>query len=93
MTPATPTTTWNIDPAHSAAEFKVKHMMICNVKGSFSGLSGVLSLDEADVTKSRVEASIPVSHPHHRGRPARWPPQERRFLRCREVSHLDLQIH
>jgi polyisoprenoid-binding protein YceI len=61
MTPATPTTTWNIDPAHSAAEFKVKHMMICNVKGSFSGLSGVLSLDEGDVTKSRVEASIPVS--------------------------------
>ena len=27
-------TTWNLDPAHSAAEFKVKHMMISNVKGS-----------------------------------------------------------
>ena len=36
-TPAA-TTTWNLDPAHSAAEFKVKHMMISNVKGSFSGL-------------------------------------------------------
>jgi polyisoprenoid-binding protein YceI len=59
MTPAT--STWNIDPAHSAAEFKVKHMMICNVKGTFSSLSGVLSLDEADVTRSRVEASIPVA--------------------------------
>ena len=32
--------TWNIDPAHSAAEFKVKHMMISFVKGKFSGLSG-----------------------------------------------------
>ncbi len=30
-------TTWNIDPAHSAAEFKVKHMMISNVKGKFFG--------------------------------------------------------
>ena len=27
------TTTWNIDPVHSVAEFKVKHMMISNVKG------------------------------------------------------------
>ena len=54
-------TTWNIDPAHSAAEFKVKHMMISNVKGRCSGLSGVLKLDEADYTHSTVEASIPVS--------------------------------
>ena len=34
--PQTTTTTWNIDPAHSVAEFKVKHMMIANVKGHFS---------------------------------------------------------
>jgi len=27
------TTSWNIDPAHTTAEFKVKHMMITNVKG------------------------------------------------------------
>jgi polyisoprenoid-binding protein YceI len=54
-------TTWNIDPAHSAAEFKVKHMMIANVKGSFSGLSGVLKLDGTDYTHSTVEASIPAA--------------------------------
>ena len=52
--------TWKLDPAHSAAEFKVKHMMISNVKGSFSGLSGALSLDETDYTHSNVEVSIPV---------------------------------
>ena len=50
--------TWNIDPTHSVAEFKVKHMMISNVKGQFAKLTGVLVLDEQDVTKSRVEASI-----------------------------------
>ncbi len=54
----TATTTWNIDPAHSVAEFKVKHMMISNVKGQFTGVSGVLSFDEADVTNSHVEVSI-----------------------------------
>jgi polyisoprenoid-binding protein YceI len=54
-------TTWNLDPAHSAAEFKVKHMMISNVKGKFSGLSGVLKLDETDYTHSVVEATIPVA--------------------------------
>jgi polyisoprenoid-binding protein YceI len=50
--------TWNIDPVHSVAEFKVKHMMISNVKGQFTGVSGVLTLDESDVTRSRVEATI-----------------------------------
>src|SRR6202521_3382420 len=52
------TTTWNIDPAHSVAEFKVKHMMISNVKGQFAKVSGVLNLDETDLTKSHIEASI-----------------------------------
>ena len=52
------TTTWNIDAAHSVAEFKVKHMMIANVKGHFSKVVGVLIHDESDRTKSRVEATI-----------------------------------
>jgi polyisoprenoid-binding protein YceI len=51
---------WNIDPAHSVAEFKVRHMMISYVKGKFSGLSGVLKLDETDYTRSTVKASIPA---------------------------------
>ncbi|HUD13942.1 MAG TPA: YceI family protein [Terracidiphilus sp.] len=54
-------TTWKLDPAHSVAEFKVKHMMISNVKGSFSGLSGSLQLDESDYTHSKIEASVPVA--------------------------------
>jgi polyisoprenoid-binding protein YceI len=58
-TPAT--STWNIDPAHSSAEFKVKHMMISNVKGKFSGISGVLHRYDADHTRSTLEISIDVS--------------------------------
>src|ERR1700704_4579811 len=57
-TPQTATTTWNIDPAHSVAEFKVKHMMISNVKGQFPKVSGALTLDESTLAKSRVEALI-----------------------------------
>jgi polyisoprenoid-binding protein YceI len=56
--PAPTTTVWNLDPVHSVAEFKVKHMMISNVKGQFTGVTGVLSLDEADVAKSRIETTI-----------------------------------
>jgi polyisoprenoid-binding protein YceI len=56
--PQTAVTTWNIDPVHSVAEFKVKHMMISNVKGQFTGVTGALVLDETDVTKSKVEAGI-----------------------------------
>ena len=54
-------TVWNIDPSHSHAEFKVRHLMISNVKGSFPKVSGVLTLDEDDLTKSRVEALIDVA--------------------------------
>jgi polyisoprenoid-binding protein YceI len=61
VAPQTSTTAWNIDPAHSVAEFKVKHMMISNVKGQFSKVSGVLTLDESDLAKSRVEATIEAS--------------------------------
>ena len=43
---------------HRLAEFKVKHMMISNVKGQFSGLSGTLGRHEGDVTKSKVEVTI-----------------------------------
>jgi len=54
----TASTTWSIDPVHSTAQFKVKHMMISNVKGEFTAITGKLELNDADITKSRVEASI-----------------------------------
>jgi polyisoprenoid-binding protein YceI len=56
--PQTSTTIWNIDPAHSIAEFKVKHMMISNVKGQFAKVTGALTLDESVLTNSKVEAVI-----------------------------------
>jgi polyisoprenoid-binding protein YceI len=52
------TTTWNIDAAHSSAEFKVKHMMISHVKGHFAKVTGALTLDDSNLANSRVEALI-----------------------------------
>lgn len=59
--PQTTTTTWNLDPVHSVVEFKVKHMMISNVKGQFTGVEGMLTLDENDIAGSRVQATIDAS--------------------------------
>ncbi len=62
--PETAVTTWKLDPAHSVAEFKVKHMMISNVKGQFRSLSGSLAWDAGDITKSTVEAKIEAASIH-----------------------------
>jgi len=50
--------TYEIDSAHSNAQFTVKHMMVSNVKGVFGKLSGKINLDEKDITKSSVDVVI-----------------------------------
>jgi polyisoprenoid-binding protein YceI len=60
-TPQPAITTWKIDPVHSVAEFKVRHMMITHVKGHFTPVNGELVLDENDIAKSRIQASVDVA--------------------------------
>jgi len=55
------TSTWNIDPAHSTAQFTVRHMGISNVTGSFTKVSGTVAFDEKNITQSQVTASIDVN--------------------------------
>ena len=52
---------YTIDPAHSAAQFSVRHMMISNVKGEFGKLSGSVVYDPGNLAASRVEATIDVN--------------------------------
>jgi polyisoprenoid-binding protein YceI len=52
------TSTYQIDPAHSQASFTVKHMGISNVNGRFGGIAGTVTLDEKDLGKSTVSATI-----------------------------------
>jgi polyisoprenoid-binding protein YceI len=49
---------YEIDGAHSRAEFAVRHMMVSTVRGHFSGLAGTVVLDDANPTRSRVEATL-----------------------------------
>jgi polyisoprenoid-binding protein YceI len=55
------TSTWNIDPAHSSAQFTVRHLAISNVTGNFTKVMGSVVLNEKDITQSQVSASIDVS--------------------------------
>jgi polyisoprenoid-binding protein YceI len=53
--------TYDIDPAHSSVTFKVRHMMVANVRGELGQVSGRVLLDESDVTRSTVTATIDAS--------------------------------
>jgi polyisoprenoid-binding protein YceI len=54
-------TTYKIDPAHSSAQFVVRHMMITNVRGAFSGVQGTIEYDPENPNNSRIEAVIDVN--------------------------------
>jgi polyisoprenoid-binding protein YceI len=53
--------TWQIDTAHSAAQFSVKHMMVTTVRGHFGKLSGSVLWDGQDITTAVIEASVDVA--------------------------------
>jgi polyisoprenoid-binding protein YceI len=55
---AAQTTTWQIDPAHSSAQFSVKHLGVSTVRGAFTKVSGSAKFDPADPSKVSLEATI-----------------------------------
>ena len=57
---------YDIDPVHSSAHFSVRHMMISNVKGEFTKLSGRVTYDADNPGASQVEATIDVASLHTR---------------------------
>ncbi len=50
--------TYKIDPAHSSAHFSVRHLMITNVKGSFSSVNGSVTFDPDDPRAASVDVTI-----------------------------------
>jgi len=50
--------TWEMDPAHSSFQFKIRHLTVSNVKGDFSKSRGVVVIDDKDITQLRVEVTI-----------------------------------
>jgi polyisoprenoid-binding protein YceI len=61
QTAAPAAATYTIDPAHSGAHFKVRHMMITNVRGEFSKVSGAVKFDPANPAASSITADIDVN--------------------------------
>jgi len=57
---AAATSTWQIDPAHSSAQFAVKHLSISTVRGAFTSVKGTVAFDDKDITKSTVDVTIDV---------------------------------
>lgn len=52
------TTTYQIDPRHSSANFGVTHLMISTVRGEFHGVTGTVVVDDANLGNSSVSVTI-----------------------------------
>ena len=52
------TTTWNLDPFHSNAQFVARHLGISNVQGEFTKISGTVQLDDQNIANSSVDVTI-----------------------------------
>lgn len=50
-------TTWNIDKAHSEIGFKIKHLMVSNVRGHFNEFDGHITMTDENFTNATIEFS------------------------------------
>jgi polyisoprenoid-binding protein YceI len=73
---------WKIDPAHAAAHFSVRHLMISNVRGEFTKVSGTAFIDPSDPSKSSVEVTIDATSLNTRE------PQRDEHLRSADFFHV-----
>ena len=53
--------TYQIDTAHTHAQFKVRHLMISNVKGDFDKVSGTVTIDDENPSASSINVTIDVA--------------------------------
>ena len=66
MTDTKTAVTYTIDPVHSTAGFKVRHLMVTNVRGEFSGVTGTVVVDKLNPANAKVEATIDATTVHTR---------------------------
>jgi polyisoprenoid-binding protein YceI len=53
--------TYQIDPVHSHVQFSVRHLMVSNVRGAFSGVTGTVSYDPSKPAETAVDATIDIN--------------------------------
>jgi polyisoprenoid-binding protein YceI len=81
----TPSTRWTLDPAHSHVSFSVRHMMISNVRGEFSKVTGQASYDASNPAASQLSVSIDVASINTR--------EEKRDAHLRSADFFDVENH
>src|ERR1700691_2355764 len=71
-TTAASAATYTIDPAHSSAGYKIRHLMVAYVRGGFSGITGDVVIDPANPANTKINASIDANtlHTHDEKRDA-----------------------
>ncbi|MBS1755563.1 MAG: YceI family protein [Ferruginibacter sp.] len=55
------TKTWALDPTHSEVQFKIKHLMITNVTGSFDIFDVSAQTQDEDFTKAKISFTADVN--------------------------------
>jgi polyisoprenoid-binding protein YceI len=80
-----PASTWEIDPAHTAVQFAVRHLMVSTVRGRFRKVQGTATVDDADPTKSSVTATIDAASIDTGN--------EKRDAHLRQPDFLDVEKH
>src|SRR5471032_3417167 len=83
MPDTTTAVTYAIDPVHSTAGFKVRHLMVSNVRGEFSGITGAVVFDPENAANSKVEATIDATTIHTR--------DEQRDQHLKSADFLDVE--
>ena len=56
-----PAREWQIDKAHSAAQFSVRHMMVSTVRGQFGKLTGTVHYDPAKPAEAKLQAEVDLT--------------------------------
>jgi polyisoprenoid-binding protein YceI len=76
---------WVFEPGHTAAEFRVRHMMVTWVRGHFKNVTGWIDIDFDDLSNSAVEATIDAT--------GIWTGQPERDAHLRSADFLDVEHH
>ncbi|MDB5241903.1 MAG: hypothetical protein JWP57_2528 [Spirosoma sp.] len=53
--------TWAIDPTHSEVQFKVKHLMVSTVTGSFGHFEGTVEMADDDFADAKISFSADIN--------------------------------
>ena len=77
--------TWFLEPGHTAAVFRARHMMVTYVRGHFKNVSGSLVFDPENPAQSSADVVIDAA--------AIWTGQPQRDAHLRSADFLDVENH